>query len=283
LPPSILSYSRALFSVAKRKKKESWELEILAALLGAGALLIPVPWAVTLLALAAVCAKAASKLASSSSRKSFRLAERSRRYDFEQKTLAWPIPPQERADVVFSMKDRELRKAAELWAPADTEYYANKGAAGDERLFCNLIESAFYTQRQMGMMRSLRWRHFAGAVAGLVAVLIATIFVQPAEGAFLVLRMIALIVTALLALDLFGEARSFERGEIELHQIIDAIVAEMRRTPLAHDEGVRLMTEYNCVLADLPLIPDEVWNTNSPLLNAAWEAFRNGLPRQCSN
>jgi hypothetical protein len=48
---------------------------------------------------------------------------------------------------------------------------------------------------------------------------------------------------------------------------------EMARHEPTEKEALRLLVEYNCTLADLPMIPDTVYHANEETLNAAWQEY----------
>jgi hypothetical protein len=276
----MLSVSRALLTKAKGKKATYWRFEVAAASCSTVAAVIPWTVASATLALGAVALKIFARQVLVASRRTFRLGERARRYDFYGRTLGWPVPPSDRADMVLVRLAPGVHREAARLAGTETDYYAHNGPPSTQRLLCNLAESMFWTERLMGAMAKVRWRHVATAVAALVLVLLGTLMMQPTHGLG-VLKFICSAVTLLVATDLFGEAKSFERGESEASKLLSAIGTEMARATPSEGEGVRLMSEYNCLLADLPLLPDSIYRSNQIALNSAWTAFQKSLPRGC--
>jgi len=280
--PSILSYSRALLSDAKEKKKTYWYTEASAAVLSVVGSFLPWPRAAAVAGIFTVTAKVLGKFVLSSSRKAFRLGERARRYDFFYKTMGWSVPPADRADMVIAQSSSRIRAAAAKLATMEADYYAHKGEPSTERLLCNLCESMFWTERLMGYMSKARWGHFSISLAVVIAVLVGALVVDLGSAALIMLKVVMSVVTLLVAIDILGEARSFERGERESGNLLRAVVAEMHRSPLSCDEAMRLMVEYNCLLADLPLLPDSIYARHTNLLNKAWSEFSASLPIQCN-
>jgi hypothetical protein len=165
-------------------------------------------------------------------------------------------------------------------AGTETDYYAHDGPPSTQRLLCNLAESMFWTERLMGAMAKVRGRQVATALAAVVLVLVGTLMMQPAHGLG-VLKFIGSAVTLLVAMDLFGEAKSYERGEREACKLLSAIGTEMARATPSEGEGLRLMIEYNCLLSDLPLLPDSIYRSKQVALNSAWTEFQKSLPGGC--
>lgn len=280
--PTILSYSRALLSAAKEEKTRYWRAEVAAALLSVCASLLPWPRVAAVAGVCSVVAKLLSKLTMSASKRLFRSGERARRYDLYARTLGWPVPSRERADMVITKSSSRIEEAARKLAATESDYYAHKGPPSTERLLCNLAEAMFWTERLMGTMAKVRWWHLVYAGCAVVAVLVGTLVLQPPEAALLTLKYLGIAVALLVAVDVFGEAQSFERGEREVGRLLSTVTAEMARITPSRDEALRLLIEYNCLLADLPILPDSIYWKNRGLLNTAWAAFEESLPVKCS-
>lgn len=281
VPPTILSFSRAFLSAAKRKKKNYWRAEAIATLLSIAASLSPVAVVAVLLAVLSVVSKAIGKLILSASKSLFRVGERQRRYDFYMKALAWPSPAADRADTYIANSSPEIKKAAQALAPREANYYAHQGAPGKERLFCNLAESMFWSERLFGAMASMWWTRFALAAVAVVGVLIATIALNLDNEALLVVKILSSVVALMVTLDVLGEARSSDRGKAEIGKLLGVLEKEMARQAPSQEEALRLLVEYNCLLADLPLIPDALYKSKEETLNAAWKEYESSLPFRC--
>ncbi len=173
-----------------------------------------------------------------------------------------------------------VQQRARVLATSEVDYYADSGPPSTKRLVCNLAESMFWTEKLMGAMARTRWIQVAVSAIAVIVVLVGTIVVQP-SGSLEVLRFLGSGVTLLVAIDVLGEAQSFERGEREAGKLLNAIAAVMGQPQLSRDEGMRLLTEYNCLLADLPLLPDRIYDKKRVILNAAWTEFQAGLPGGC--
>jgi hypothetical protein len=278
--PTMLSLSRALLSEAKRNKLIYWWLELGAATFSVGVSLMPWAKVAAALAIVSIGVKIAAKARLSGSRRHFRRGERARRYDFYARTLGWPVPPGHRADLALTQFPSTIQDRARALATAEVDYYSHSGPPSPKRLLCNLAESMFWTERLMAAMARVRWGQVAAAAIAVVLVLVGTVLVQPG-GSLDVLRFLGSAVMLLVALDVFGEAQSFERGEREVGKLLSAVTAVMAQVEQSRDEGMRLLTEYNCVLADLPLLPDRIYEKKKAALNAAWTEYQAGLPGGC--
>jgi hypothetical protein len=280
--PTILSYSRALLSAAKELKTKYWATEVAAAILAVSASVLPWPRLAAVAGVCSVVAKVLSKLTMSASKRLFRAGERARRYDFYARTLGWPVPSRERADMVVTKASTRIEEIARKFAATESDYYAHRGLPSTERLLCNLTEAMFWTERLMGAMAKIRWKHLVYAGCAVGAVLIGTLVLQPPVDSLLALKYLGAAVALLVAIDILGEAQSFERGEREAGRLLGAVTVEMARATPSRDEALRLLIEYNCLLADLPILPDSVYLKNRDLLNTAWAAFEESLPIRCS-
>ncbi len=268
----MLGAMRLLFSRSKTEKDRYWLLEACAAALALGAAFVPFMSVASVMSLLAVAAKMIAKLVGSRSRSKFRLAERLRRFDFESRALGWPIPPTDRAEFVLAVPLDVQAKAGER-TEVDSEYYTHNGKPSDERFFANLTESVFFTHHLMTIMARRRWSQFAIAMIAFVAVLVGGAIAQPGEVIHVVLRVVGAVVAVLVAVDVFGEARSYERGDRECGKLLSAIRAETRTGAPSANEGLRLFVEYNCLLSDLPLVPDVIFDRNRARLNQAFAAY----------
>lgn len=280
--PTILSFSRAHLSAAKKKKKTYWRVEVCATILSVAASLVPIATIAVVLAVLSVASKAIGKLKMSAAKKLFRIGERQRRYDFYKKTLGWDPPPRDRADTHIQNSGEKIRAEAAKLAPHDRDYYAHKGPPSTERLFCNLAESMFWSERLFGALASMWWQWFAAAVTLVGAVLVMLIIAHPNDHALLALKLLSSVVALLVAIDVFGEAKSSSRGEREVKDLLRVLEKEMATQTPSHDEALRLLIEYNCLLADLPMIPDAVHRAHEKKLNAAWKEYEKGLPFRCA-
>src|SRR5262245_1171218 len=121
-PPSMLSLSRALLSDAKREKVRYWWLEVAAALCSVAVSLAPWAKVAAVLAGVAVTLKVAAKIRIGASRRAFRQGERARRYDFYGRTLGWPVPPFDRADLVLTQFPSTIQERARALATSEVDY-----------------------------------------------------------------------------------------------------------------------------------------------------------------
>lgn len=265
----MIGAMRLLFSRSKVEKERYWLLEACASGLALTAAFVPWVWAASVMSLLALPAKAGAKIVGSRSRSKFRLAERLRRFDFESRALGWPIPPTDRADLLLALPSKIQTRAGER-AEIDTEYYSHKGGPSDERFFANLTESLFFTHHLMAIMARRRWWQFAVAVMAFVGAIVGAAIAQPGQAIHVVLKVVGAVVAVLVAIDVFGEARSYERGDRECGKLLAAIRAEIQTGAPTIQEGLRLFIEYNCLLSDLPLVPDAIYDRNRARLNQAF-------------
>ncbi len=285
--PSLLSHMKAAFSEAKERRSWFWRLEVTAAVLAVVGAFVPIPIIAAIISVAAVSAKAAAKLAASAARSIFRQAERARRYDFEARTLGWLVPAHEHGELMFSFS-REVESRAKREPVADADYYATQGPPGTIRLFANLAESMLWTENLAETMSRRRASQLALAIMMTVLALVGLVLVQPAGvlstagvGAILLggLRIVGAGIAALIAIDVYGELGAYGRSASECRKLFLALEAALRAPEPARDEGLRLLVEYNCVLVELPMVPDEVHQKERDRLNKLWEQVSARLPR----
>ncbi len=272
---SLLGHTRALYSCAKIRKKWHWKFEIAATIFAVLASFIPIWQASATLVILSLGSKVLAKFFSSEAKSFFRRAERFRRYDFEERTLGWPLPPKERADINIS--NSEIQSLASKWSKRDSDYYTTEGPPNTKRLFSNLLESIFWSQALMGKMANRRWKQFYLALMVAVITFFALAIIQPGEAAVFVIKSFATVVSLLVALDIYGEARSFQRGEKELSQILTALTVVGQVNAINNNEVMRFFVEYNCILSELPMIPDEIYTKATPELNSGWDSYQTGI------
>lgn len=270
--PSVLATARALFSRAKDSKARYWQAETLAAALAAVTGALPWPRAAVSLGLLALALKLAAKAQLSRAKRAFRDAERARRYDFEERCLGWPVPPLVRARIALASSSVDA--AARAWMKRDSNYYTAAGAPGADLLLANLSESVFNTEHLMTRMSVRRNGQLILASGGLLVVLVATALSRADGAAVLVLKVLACAVSWLVALDVYGEMRAFRRGAAESAEILCELSVEARQTEVDQRDIFRIMIDYNCLLADLPLVPDDIYTRSAEELTTAWAAYR---------
>jgi hypothetical protein len=252
-------------------------MEVGAAIIAVAAALSPYIQASAALAVVGVILKCFAKHFQARSRGLFRSGERARRYSFYSRSLGWPPPPSTRADIAGSYADARLIESVARLSVYEDDYYSRKGPPGDDRFFSNLCESAFWTNKLMKEMTAIRKRQFLLAGAAVLITLVALALIQPGDPSFVVIKALSAMVVLVIAIDIYGDFSSFARGERETDKLVDAIASEMRCAPLRRDEGIRLMGEYNCLLAEMPLIPDDVYLKHQDRLNAAWSVYESAL------
>lgn len=274
--PSLLAHSRAAFSVAKERRRVQWCLEVAAVSLALISAFMP--WATLAAggALLAVGVKVLAKLKASQARALFRQAERARRYDFEERTLNWPVPGRVHADLLLAFPAEVEAMAREL-ATKDDDYFKERGAPSPSRFVWNLAESIFCEEKLTEVMAGARGKQFALALVAFVAALSGLLLVHPgglfapatATATVLFgLKGLGSLASLMVALDVYGEFSAFRRGSRESRDLLAAL--EHALEPPNQDEGLRILIEYNCLLADLPMVPDEVHAANRERLDRLW-------------
>jgi hypothetical protein len=169
----------------------------------------------------------------------------------------------------------------------DEDYYFTQGTPSMTRLFGNLAESIFWTEKLMSVMAGRRTKQFGVAAAAVLAVLVGLVLVQPSgmlsadlatKSILAVLRVLTAGVAALVAVDIYGERGDFLRGAGECSKLFAAIDAALRSAVPSRDEGIRLFVEYSCLVADLPMIPDKTHAREKDRLDRLWKEVAEKLP-----
>ena len=274
--PSLLAHSRAAFTVAKARRKWHWRLEVSASGLALASAFIPSGTVAAIVALLSVGAKVLARVKATHVRALFRQAERARRYDFEQRTLGWPVPGRVHADALLAFPP-DVEELARDLAKKDDDYFAEKGGPTPSRFVWNLAESIFWHEKLTEAMASRRARQFSYAVVAIIATLCGLVLVQPSGlleqaqakvTAIVGLKVLGALVSFLVALDVYGELSAFRRGSRESRDLLAALERSLEQPD--REEGLRILIEYNCLLADLPMVPDEMHRKLHARLNKLW-------------
>ena len=277
--PSFLSHMKAAFSQAKGKRRWFWRLETCAAVVSVVAAFLPNPVCSLCLSMVAIAVKGAAKAVAATARAVFGQAERARRYDFERRTLGWSVPAHAHGELLFAFSE-EVEDRAREYPVMDSDYYATQGPPSTGRLLGNLAESIFWTEKLMEIMAGRRSRQLGLAVGATVLALVGLALVQrpeilPHESLGRIvpdgLRILSASVAALIAVDVYGDLCGYRRGASECAKLFLAIEAAMHAPQPDRDEGVRLFVEYNCILVDLPMVPDEIHEKHRVRLTHLWE------------
>ncbi len=274
--PSLLAHSRAAFSEAKARRRWHWRLEVIASALALLAAFIPSGTVAAVTALASLGAKLIARHKGTQARALFRRAERARRYDFEERTLGWPVPGRVHADLLLAFP-AEVEELARELAKKDDDYFAEKGDPSPSRFVWNLAESIFCQEKLTEAMATRRARQFALAAAAVLVTLCGLVLVQPSGlleqaqakvTALIGLKVLGAFVSFLVALDVYGELSAFRRGSRESRDLLAAL--ERSLAPPDREEGLRILIEHNCLLADLPMVPDEMHKKLGARLDKLW-------------
>ena len=284
--PSLLAHSRAAFSEAKDARRTYWRLEAATSILALAGAFVANAVGASVLALTSLGAKVMAKSRAGQARSLFRHAERARRYDFEQRALGWPVPGRVHADLLLAFPP-SVEKAAIDLAKRDDDYFAYKGPPSPERFVWNLAESIFWSEKLMAVMVSRRARQFSLALAIGIIALCGLVLINPSDlvttkeatlVAVVGLKVLGVFASFLVAIDLHGELASFRRGATACRDLGAAL--ERALDPPDREEGLRLLVEYHCLLADLPMVPDEVHLANRERLNRLWAQASAGMKRR---
>lgn len=235
-------------------------------------------------ALSSLGSKLLARVTATQARALFRQAERARRYDFEQRALGWPVPGRVHADLLLAFSTKVEHMAVAL-AKKDDDYFADKGPPGTTRFVWNLAESIFWSEKLLGIMALRRAWQLGLALTVIVGTLAGLVLVEPSglleEGqvkvvAVVGVKVVAAFASLLVALDLGGELAAYRRGAGECRDFGAAL--ERALDPPDREEGVRILIEYSCLLADLPMVPDEVHRENHQRLSRLWAEAAERMP-----
>jgi hypothetical protein len=268
-PDHFLAASRREFAIAKRWKARQWRTDVAATVTALAAAVVPSPNLSLALVLVAAAAKVGARYTHSRSRSCFRVAERARRYDFQRRALGWELPHDEYADLVLALsrETRALPTADVVRLQAG--YFEHDGAPGAARLLANLRESVFWSKRLFAdMAKRCGWHMFWAIAAVIVAVLVG-LFVPSPDGRMAVARVVALTVTFLVSVDVFGEWTAFKRSASEL-STIEKVLLEFQKRDATAAEALRFLIDYSCLLVEAPMVPDKVYEELQPQLQQLW-------------
>jgi hypothetical protein len=277
-PDQFLAASRREFAIAKRWKARQWRIDVAASLTVLAAAAVPSSNLSLALALLAAAAKVGSRYAQGRSRSCFRVAERARRYDFQRRALGWELPHDEYADLVLSLSRETRSLPTEDIAFLQASYFEHDGSTpGVERLRANLHESVFWSKRLFAEMAKRRGRHMLLASAAVIVAVVVALFVPSRDGRMIVARIVALTVTFLVSLDVFGEWSAFKRCRSEL-SIVEKVFIELGTREATMEQVLRFLVDYSCLLVEAPMVPDSVYEELQPHLQQLWTFGRH--PRQ---
>lgn len=268
-PDQFLAASRREFEIVKRWKTRQWRVDVGATVTALAAVVVPSTKMSLALVLIAAAAKVGAKYAHGRSRSCFRVAERARRYDFQRRALGWELPHDEYADLVLSLSRETRELPNEDVVRMQTGYFEHDGTPGAERLLANLRESVFWSKRLFADMAKRRGRHMFWAVAAVIAALLVGLFLPWTDGRMVVARVVALTVTFLVSLDVFGEWTAFKRSVSEL-SIMEKVLLEFRKRDATAPEALRFLIDYSCLLVEAPMVPDKVYEELQPQLQQLW-------------
>lgn len=269
-PGQFLAASRREFSIAKRWKTRQWRIDI-AASFGALAA-VAVPGLSIAIVVMAAAAKVGARYSQSRSRSCFRIAERARRYDFQRRALGWEIPHDEYADIVLSFSKETRSLPATDAYRMQVGYFEHEGAPGPGRLLANLHQSVFWSKRLLAEMAKRRGWHVFYTAGGVVATMLVALLVPWGDGRLIAARAVAVTVTLLVSLDVFGEWTAARRSSTELGVIERVLIELQKGHQTTNDQALRFLVDYSCLLCDAPMVPDRIYDRLQPQLEQLWTA-----------
>jgi hypothetical protein len=272
-PDHFLAASRREFSIAKRWKARQWKIDAAASLTALAAAAVPFLPLSLILVIVASAARIGARYAQWRSRACFRVAERARRYDFQRRALGWELPHDEYADLVLSLSGETRSLPIEDADKLQAGYFEHEGSPGAERLVANLHESVFWSKRLFADMAKRRGRHMFWAVAAVIAAVITGLFVPSPDVRMVVVRIVAVTVTFLVSLDVFGEWTAFKRCSSDL-SIVEKVLIDLRRRRPTTEQALRFLIDYSCLLVEAPMVPDAVYEELQPQLQQLWASGR---------
>lgn len=264
------------YSKAKLIKKQYWFIEVVALSLSVFGGLLHFPAISIVTSIAGAVAKAFSKHWLSQAKSAFRRAERARRWHFERLTLGWPLPPQEVEDLLLEFSSETRAKANELRQQIDDDYYSRKGPPGTRRLFLNLAESAYWTERMFEAMAKRRQKAFRWAIVALIFTFAGAYLGISSNSAATFFKIVAAGTAFLVSVDIYGEQSSFARGAKYARDLRLALLSQ-KISSANHHDCLRLFVEYNCMLVEMPLVPDEVRDKCRTELEESWRRIEESL------
>lgn len=193
------------------------------------------------------------------------LASEAKRFALFENGLGWVIP----VKVLTDINNRAGERASKAGTLIEvSEYYASTKNSGPSRLLDHLLESAFFT---FNLYRTLQ--EILGVVIiilfGAVAVIGWAYLVSPETQDFRVMigQFIVVLIPAILSIGLVSSW--FKLRDLSHYIELIFIEAEGMRRPTER-EVVRLVSEYNCRIAQGLPIPGLLYNHRRNYLNKLW-------------
>jgi hypothetical protein len=270
---NLLGRATREFTAAKRHRKRQCFWELAAAVVALLSLPFKSAAVAVAILIAAAAAKAIAKWSQMKSRSAFRVAERARRLHFRERTLGWRVQPEQYGELLLSFSPSSRALAAEAAAKLEDDYFLDRGTPGVPLMLSNLRESIFWSERLSRVMAKRRaWQCFA-AILLMILPLVAAVLGTSQAASIVIVRGVAAVFVLVVSLDYFGEHRSFQRNEAELHQLASTC-AHMARNHASLEAALPLLSEYDCMMVDRPMVPDEVHAAHREELEDAWRAQR---------
>jgi len=263
--PNLVALSRAEFFVVKRLAEYALRLDVLAALFALLAGILAAKLAVVLLASGSIVAAVLARVFQYLGRIRHRVAERARRALILSEGTGAEMPSAERAHLEAAFSDAARRNAARY---TDDQYYRVSGPPGPDRLRRLIQESAFWTAR---LCRPSALRLLPQLIGYPVVVTVLLVMAAVASSGVLVLagRVVAAAVILWAGDDYLGAFLAFRHGAVEAERIdrsLDDVRAYGNVEPL-----LPALRDYDVLVAELPPIPEAVYQREHDRLHQIWE------------
>lgn len=258
-----------LFNNASIKWQLSIGLELLAGLIGVVATLLATTlgWQIS----SAICVVVLLLVAYYlwySFEKDYDNAETMRRQSVLTEGLGWPMTDAQFSHWKSRVASKLLQKA--LCNKRDDDYYTTTENVGPERLLQMTQESVFWT-------RNLYERLFKYILVCLVLVVISLIITlniavlpQDEQVRLNILHFIYLVIPLLLTIDFFGLVLRLHRAIQSLLEV-ERDLDRLTKAEHSVEHIMRLVAEYNCILASGVPIPNWLFSRHHDEIQACWK------------
>jgi hypothetical protein len=197
-------------------------------------------------------------------------AETMRRQSVLTEALDWPISKTQFSE--WRLKaGKGILDSFEL-EQRDPDYYETREKTGPGRLRDMTIESAFYTRHLYAKATKVLWWLFAVVVIGIVtAVSFSSLKSLPQSSSFNVVYAVYLLLPVILSIDLleWGIKLNARMGSIcEIERDLERLEAD---GGVDLTQVMRLVSEYNCQVADGFPIPDWFFSRHHNEIKRLWD------------
>ena len=258
----LLGLHRAEYEASKTSETNAWLCQGVVGVSALVAVAVDFEPVVYVASLVALGASAMAGWFTYQSRQLRDIAERSRRLLLLVEGLGYQPSDTEYRDLMASFRSSEA--TGKHWEKVD--YYSGSEAPGTARLCSLLEESAFFSEHLLAASARLCWSAFLLSLALSLAVLLFLPLVQEVSWSLIVARIVAVLLTFIVAVDLFGRAQGYSSAEQAVRNIrtrINALPASGPRT----EDLLIILGDYHSAVECAPLIPTFVYSLNVKRLN----------------